>query len=44
MKPNPRVERIPWQTIGLVLAGTAIVAWGAGFVMGLIVRFAFGAW
>ncbi len=42
MKPDPTVQRIPWQKIGLVLGGAAIVAWAVGFLVGLLVRFAFG--
>ena len=33
-----RFRRIPWKTIGLALAGAAVVAWMIGFVVGLIVR------
>ena len=43
MKSPPVFSRIPWKTIGIVLAGAAIVAWIIGFVIGLIVRFALGA-
>jgi hypothetical protein len=42
VKPSTPIRRIPWKTIGLVLLGAAIVAWGVGFVAGLIVRFGFG--
>jgi hypothetical protein len=41
VKPPTPIRRIPWQTIGLVLAGAAIVAWAVGFVAGLVVRFGF---
>ena len=43
VKPSTPIRRIPWKTIGLVLAGAAIIAWVVGFVAGLIVRFAFRA-
>jgi hypothetical protein len=39
MKPPARAQRIPWRTIGLVLAVAALVAWTVGFVIGLVVRF-----
>ena len=39
VKPTTPMHRIPWRTIGLVLAGAAIIAWAVGFVAGLIVRF-----
>ena len=42
MKSDPSVQRIPWRKIGLVLGGAAIVAWAVGFLVGLLVRFAFG--
>ena len=42
MKPDPPLQRIPWQKIGLVLGGAAIVAWAVGFLVGLVVRFVFG--
>jgi hypothetical protein len=42
MKSPPVFRRIPWKTIGFVLAGAAVVAWTIGFVIGLIVRFAQG--
>ncbi len=41
VKPPTPIRRIPWKTIGLVLAGAAIVAWAVGFLAGLIVRFGF---
>ena len=41
-KREMAIQRIPWRTIGLVLAGAALVAWTVGFVIGLIVRVWFG--
>jgi hypothetical protein len=41
VKPSTPIRRIPWKTIGLVLAGAALVAWVVGFLAGLIVRFGF---
>jgi hypothetical protein len=32
------IKRIPWRTIGLALAGAAVIAWTVGFVIGLVVR------
>lgn len=43
VKGHPPPRQIPWRTIGVVLAGAAIVAWAVGFVAGLIVRFVAGA-
>jgi hypothetical protein len=43
VKPQTPLRRIPWKTIGLVLAGAAIVAWTVGYLAGLIVRFGFHA-
>jgi hypothetical protein len=43
VKPPTPLRRIPWKTIGLVLAGAAIVAWTVGYIAGLIVRFGFHA-
>ena len=42
MKPPQPTDRIPWQKAALALVGAAVAAWGAGFVIGLFVRFAFG--
>jgi hypothetical protein len=43
VKPQTPLRRIPWKTIGLVLATAAIVAWTVGYIAGLIVRFGFHA-
>jgi hypothetical protein len=34
--------RISWRRIGFVLAAAALVAWAVGFVVGLVVRLAYG--
>jgi hypothetical protein len=39
-----RTPPIPWKTILVVLAASAVIAWVAGFLAGLIVRFAVRTW
>jgi hypothetical protein len=34
--------RIPWRKVLLALALAAFIAWAVGFVIGLVVRFAYG--
>jgi hypothetical protein len=36
---RPDVQRLPWNTIAVVLASAVIVAWAVGFVIGLFVNF-----
>jgi len=35
---SPFVERFPWQKVAKALAVAAFIAWGVGFVAGLVVR------
>jgi hypothetical protein len=37
------VPPIPWKKILLVLACAAVGFWAVGFLVGLVVRFAFGS-
>jgi hypothetical protein len=43
MHSTPPIDRIPWRSIAVFLAGAAIIAWSVGFLIGLVARFAFGA-
>ena len=43
MKTPSPIRRIPWRTIGWILAGAAIVAWSVGYLAGLLVRLRFGS-
>jgi hypothetical protein len=42
MKTRLPAHLVSWQTAGLVLAGAGVLAWGVGFLAGLIVRVLFG--
>jgi hypothetical protein len=42
MKPISPLRRIPWRTIGWIIAGAAVVAWAVGFLAGLLVRMRLG--
>jgi hypothetical protein len=33
---------VSWQTVGLALAIAGVLAWGVGFLVGVIVRVLFG--
>ena len=39
MITRPDIQRLPWNTIAVVLASAAIVAWAVGFVIGMFVTF-----
>ncbi len=39
MITRPQIQRLPWDTIAVVLASALIVSWAIGFVFGLIVNF-----
>jgi len=43
MKSPPALPPIPWKRIGFILVAAALVFWGIGFVIGLVVRLALGA-
>ena len=39
MLARPDVQRLPWNTIAVVVASAVVIAWTVGFVIGLIVNF-----
>jgi hypothetical protein len=44
MRTAPPVDRFPWQRIVTALAIAGLIAWGAGFAAGLIVKFVVPRW